>query len=321
MKTKALILATALIWGARAWAIELSLEENRSRRGSIGYVDMQKLFKAYPETIRAKENFEDVVRQAEEQVNLRKAAVLRQRNELSQLKIQRDFIAKNPIVSSAPVSALPAVSTMTAAMQSLPGFAGSAAASTAPAVALSTPPAAMPASAVPAISTAAAATPAQAVPVVSTAPATPASAVPAISTAAAATPAQAVPVVSTAPAATLASVVPVVSTAAAPPQAGAAPSAGTANRALSELDLKIAQAAKDLAQKEADFKEYQASSEKNLLDLESRKTEILLGKIHKAIKSVARREGISVVVDKSNIIFGHDTVDLTDKVLKELGGP
>ncbi len=74
-----------------AGAIELSLEENKAERGNIGYIDMQRLFRTFPETTRAKENFEELVKQAEEQLNLRKAEVLRLRNELSQLRIEREL--------------------------------------------------------------------------------------------------------------------------------------------------------------------------------------------------------------------------------------
>ena len=45
--------------------------------------------------------------------------------------------------------------------------------------------------------------------------------------------------------------------------------------------------------------------EKNLLDLGSRKTEILLGKIHRVIMDVARREGISVRWTRT-ISYGHE---------------
>ncbi|MDE2293561.1 MAG: OmpH family outer membrane protein, partial [Elusimicrobia bacterium] len=96
--------------------------------------------------------------------------------------------------------------------------------------------------------------------------------------------------------------------------------AANLNPALVELDAKIAVKEKELADKEAAYKAEQAASEKNLLDLESRKTEILLGKIHRAVQEVARREGVSVVVDKSSILYGHDAVDLTDKVMKYLRG-
>lgn len=306
MKT---VLCVLLCLAAPATAIELSLEENKGERGSIGYVDMQKLFRAHPETGKAKENFEELVRQAEEQVNLRKAEVLRLRSDLSQLKIQREFVARTPIAVTppppqppapapapkAPEPAPPALSTapMTAATQppapphgaqtqetpvdsrdflpTLPGFAGAPQPKREPRVIN-----------IPGVSTA---------PIVVQPPAAPQPSLIAKSTAAPALPAEAVDV-----------------------------SSAALNAALVEIDARIALKAKELAQKEAEFRDYQAAAEKSLLELETRKTEILLGKIHRAIQEVARREGVSVVVDKGTILFGHTAVDLTEKVLKHLKG-
>lgn len=249
-------------FGARA--IELSLEENRAEQGSIGYVDIQRLFKSYPETTRAKENFEEVVRQAEDQINLRKAEMLKLRNELSQLKIERDFMVKTPILiqkktepPQAPAPQPPPAPKPAAnpAIDSLPGFGAP----------------------------------------VSTNTKTESLVVN-------------IPGVSTAPI--------VVQ----PPAPKPAEPSAPALSPLAELDARIASKAADLIKKESGFREEQASTEKNLLDLESRKTEILLGKIYKAVSDVARKEGVGVVVDKSNILYGHNAIDLTDKVLKQLKG-
>jgi len=87
---------------------------------------------------------------------------------------------------------------------------------------------------------------------------------------------------------------------------------------IQQLDQDITDKTKLLEAKEADFKVYEDQAEKSLLDLESRKTEILLGRIYGAIQEVSRSEGLSVVVDKSQILFGHQGVDLTEKVLKKL---
>src|SRR5687767_11609000 len=91
------ILAACLALSLPAAAIELSLEENKAERGNIGYIDMQRLFRTFPETLRARENFEELLRQAEEQLNLRKAEILRLRGELAELRIEREFLAKTPI--------------------------------------------------------------------------------------------------------------------------------------------------------------------------------------------------------------------------------
>ena len=94
--------------------------------------------------------------------------------------------------------------------------------------------------------------------------------------------------------------------------------AAKAAQSLVELENKLAEKSRALQDKEAEFKTYQAQVEKNLLELEDKKTEILLGKIYRAVQEVAREEGVSVVIDRSQILFGHQAMDLTDKVLKKL---
>ncbi|MBI5625279.1 MAG: OmpH family outer membrane protein [Elusimicrobia bacterium] len=91
-------------------------------------------------------------------------------------------------------------------------------------------------------------------------------------------------------------------------------------QALADLDARISKKAGELSLKEEESRNLQSAAERGLLDLESRKTEILLGKIHRAIMDVARREGISVVVDKNSILYGHEAVDLTEKVIQALRG-
>ncbi len=252
-----------------AGAIELSLEENRAERGNIGYIDMKRLFVLFPETQRAKESFEDSVRQAEEQLNARKGDLLRLRAELGKLKTERAALAAAPapeppkpapvIVPMVLAAPNPQLDALLASTFTLPGFLSSASTSTSIAVSTAIMPAPV--------------------------------------------------VVSTVAAPSV-----VVSTPAAAAPAAALPSA------LQVLDDKIAQKTAELSRKETDFREYQAATEKSLLDLESRKSELLLGKIHKAVQEIARKEGVSVVVDKGSILYGHNAVDLTEKVLRHLKG-
>jgi Skp family chaperone for outer membrane proteins len=59
-------------------------------------------------------------------------------------------------------------------------------------------------------------------------------------------------------------------------------------------------------------------ADRGLLDVESRKTDQVLARIYRAVSEVSRREGVSVVIDKTTILYGQPAVDLTDKVLKYL---
>ena len=59
-------------------------------------------------------------------------------------------------------------------------------------------------------------------------------------------------------------------------------------------------------------------ADRGLLDVESRKTDQVLARLYRAVSEVARREGVSVVIEKAAILFGQPAVDLTDKVLRYL---
>ncbi|MFI5347130.1 MAG: OmpH family outer membrane protein [Elusimicrobiota bacterium] len=325
-------LIAVLLLTAPARAIELSLEENRAERGSVGYVDMQRLFSASPDAQRAKEGFEELVRQAEERVNLRKAELLKLRQQLDAARVERDALS----ISSA-AETPPAVSAATAAAP-------------APAVAVSTPAALVPG---PAASTTAAPAPVPAPPApapvprklsnvalpgmapdttpiappsTSTSPAAIAAAVAAIAVSTPTAPAAHAPVVS--PAAPAASVVASTASIAAaanmfpgPPPApvvAPAPAGPTLTQRLLELDGKIIRLQSDIAVKESELTRDHDEADHGLLDIESRKTDQILARLYRAITEVAHREGVSVVVDKTTILYGHPAVNLTDKVLKYL---
>lgn len=306
MKRTAASLAVALgLWAGHARALEVSLEENKAQRGNIGYIDMQKLFRLYPETQKAKQNFEEVLRQAEDQVNLRKAELIGLRAELIKLRMEREAAAKlaagiqtPPKPAPAPTPAAPAA---TAAVD--PSTAAATAVdsstSTAPAVDPSTSTTPTVAASTDTAGTTPVATSTDVLEGLLSSTTSPAAAPPPEE--------QGAPLIINLPGL---SPEPIVVQ---PPAAALAAAAS-----LGEIDQKLAERGKLLADKESEFKTYQGQVEKNLLELEDKKTEILLGKIYHAVQEVAREEGISVVVDRTQILFGHKAMDLTDKVIKKL---
>ncbi len=117
----------------QAGAIEISLEQNRSEHSSIGFVDMHRLFEAFPETQRAKESFQEVVSNTQEQLNQQKAQILRLQNTLADLKAQRQALMEGQQAPSQLPVAPPAVSSATASPVASAVLASTAAAmSTAP---------------------------------------------------------------------------------------------------------------------------------------------------------------------------------------------
>lgn len=292
-----------------ARAIELSLEENRAERGSVGYVDMRRLFAASPDAARAREGLEELVRQAEERVNAKKGELLRLRQDLGMLKIEREELAKSTPTASAPAPAKPA------------------AAAPAPAKPLSPTPAPAPApvTAAPPAEPPAASTPAASAPLTINLPGLtdgplnleqPGSSplnptrdrgtiAPAPAPSDSPSPAPA-PAPSPEPAAQ--------------PIPEPAPAGPTLAQRLLELDGRIVATQADIDRLQAELDRERLGAEATLLDAEGRKTDQVLARLYRAISEVARREGVSVVVDKSATLYGHPAVDLTDKVLKQLRG-
>jgi Skp family chaperone for outer membrane proteins len=284
MKTILAALAAVLLLTAPVRAIQLSLEENRAESGSVGFVDMQRLFDSSPDASRAKESFQDLIRQAEERVNLRKAEILKLRRELDDSRAARAALAASTETVPAPPAPAPAPAPVPAA-----ATVSTATAANAPAPALSTA-----AIALPGMTEEAAA------------PAAPPSASTATDDAGLKSLLQPAVAASTATAA--------APSAAAPP---AAPQTGKAERLLT-LDAKILALQAEIASKETELAKVHDDADKDLLAAEGRKTDRVLARLYRAIGTVAKREGVSVVIDKSSLLYGHPAMDLTDKVLAEL---
>lgn len=320
MKQLRLLLTAAVLSSALpARAIELSLEENRAERGSVGYVNMRSLFAASPDAARAREGLEELVRQAEERVNAKKGELLRLRQDLGTLKIEREELARSTPTASVPVKpampAAPAAAPATATPLS-PTPAPAPEPTPAPAPVTAAPPPAPPS---------ASTTPASApltinLPGLTDGPLNleqPGSSPlnPTRDRGPVAAPAPA-PSDSPSPAPP-----PAPAPAPAPePIPEAVPAGPTFAQRLLELDGRIVATQGDIDRLQGELDRERLGAEATLLDAEGRKTDQVLARLYRAISEVARREGVSVVVDKSATLYGHPAVDLTDKVLKQLRG-
>ncbi len=273
---KTLIAALLIAAPMRAQALELLLEENRGESGTIGYVDIDKVFKEYSGTTGAREDFLAEIKKKETALNDRKTAIYTLKAEMAKLRQEREFALTLPSlmdtqrsVDEAKAQALQASTQPVQAPQP----------STPTASALPPQQSAQPAAAQPVLqSTAAAALPSG----VASLPGMDTIDLPGVSK------------------------VPInrfkfsVST------------------SVPEIDAAIERKTKELSQKEDELKIFQKQAEKELLEYESRKSELLLGRIYVALKELATKEEVSVVVDKRNILYGQNAVDLTDKLIKKL---
>lgn len=261
-----------------AGALELLLEENRGESGTIGYVDIDRVFKEYSGTTGAREEFIAEIKRKEDAVNAKKVSVYTLKAEIAKLRQEREFALTLPSLldtqrSVAAAAQPPQVSTQAAAV--------STAAVSAPGLDVSTQAVAASTQTV-AVSTQALTTPATAA---INLPGMEGIDMPGIAR------------------------VPVnrfkfsVST------------------SVPEIDAALEAKEAALKVKEEELRNFQRMAERELLEYESRKSEILLGRIYVALKELAVKEEVSVIVDKRNILFGQNAVDLTDKLLKKLEEP
>lgn len=256
------LLSLCLLAPLPAAAIELSLEENKAERGGVGFVDMQRLFREYPETARAKEQFEAEVGTRRLEVQRKKAEIADLQAELARLTVERERLLSEALTEPPPQAGEPPETSTPAS----PGLIA-----TLPGIQTST----------------------ESVPTPMTVSTEPATAPMEVSTEAAGAQPPAAP-------------------------ASAAAQAASAAQRAKDMEGQIAVKQQEIDDLKKAFKEFQSGVEKQLLDLEKRRVQILLGRIYDVVQQVAKEEGVGIVVDKTSILYGQQAVDLTDKLVERL---
>ncbi len=300
---KIIFLLLPLLVPLKAAALELLLEENRGESGTIGYVDIDRVFKEYSGTTGAREDFMAAIKTKEDAVNAKRAAIFTLKAEIAKLRQEREFALMLPSL----------LETKRRVDEAARAAAQAAEVSTATAV-ISTVTAATPAE-TPAVSTGTAAAISTGTAEAVTAPAAAASPVPvpALAAAETSTPAPA------APPPGMPGMPAIEDTEL--PAVYSAPGNSfkfSISTSVPEIDSALAGRESELKTKESDLRDFQRAAERELLDYESHKSEILLGRIYVALKELAAKEEVSVVVDKRNILYGQNAVDLTGKLLTKL---
>ena len=279
-----LLLCAAMVsaFGApMARAIELSLEENRAERGSVGFVDIKRLFAASPDATRAREGLEELVRQAEERVNTKKAELLRLRQNFGTLQIEREELAR-----STPTATVPAPPKAAEEFKPVPT----------PVTAL--PPSSQIHGAIPPPES-------MAQPPIASAQATPALSMinlPGLTDG---------PLNLERPGASplnptrdrgALQAPPTPAVEVSTPLAPAVPSGPTLAQRLLEIDGRIVAMQGEVDRQQGELDRERLGAERTLLDAESRKTDQVLARLYRAISEVAKREGVSVVVDNCHAL-------------------
>jgi Skp family chaperone for outer membrane proteins len=76
----------------------------------------------------------------------------------------------------------------------------------------------------------------------------------------------------------------------------------------------------DLDARKAELVELRKQATADLAAFQAQQSQLILGKIYQALRDVAVEEQVAVVVDKSSILYGDASIDLTDKLQQRVRG-
>lgn len=76
----------------------------------------------------------------------------------------------------------------------------------------------------------------------------------------------------------------------------------------------------DLQQKQLEYEDLRKQAAADLATFETQQNQLILGRIYEALRDLAAEEQITLVVDKSAILFGAANVDLTEKLQVKVRG-
>lgn len=84
------------------------------------------------------------------------------------------------------------------------------------------------------------------------------------------------------------------------------------------LQKRIDANKRQLERQIAEFKSFRGNAVADMKVIQTQKTYGVMSKIYAVLQVLARDEGVSVVLDKSYVLYGEDTVDLSDKLIQRM---
>ena len=81
---------------------------------------------------------------------------------------------------------------------------------------------------------------------------------------------------------------------------------------------ELAQKEELLSKREVDLEAFVGGTEQEIAKLEEGRNMEILAQIYRILQETASRSGYTIVLDKDNILYGQNTVDITDLVIKKL---
>ncbi len=98
------------------------------------------------------------------------------------------------------------------------------------------------------------------------------------------------------------------------------PAAEGAPDAAASVGQNIVKMRDDLDARKTELVELRKQATADLAAFQAQQSQLILGKIYQALRDVAVEEQVAVVVDKSSILYGDASIDLTDKLQQRVRG-
>ncbi len=99
-----------------------------------------------------------------------------------------------------------------------------------------------------------------------------------------------------------------------------APASDSATATNAGPDTPSSDMKKQLESQMAELDDLRKQSERDLATFQNQQSQIILGKIYQALRDLAQEEQVTLVVDKSSILYGDTAIDLTDKLQNKVRG-
>lgn len=77
----------------------------------------------------------------------------------------------------------------------------------------------------------------------------------------------------------------------------------------------------ELSKKESELEVFIGLAEQEIRQMEEGKSMTVMARIYRTLEDISSRQGYSVVLDKSDILYGESAIDITDQLIQKLNAP
>lgn len=89
---------------------------------------------------------------------------------------------------------------------------------------------------------------------------------------------------------------------------------------INNIENGISAMKKDILKKREELNTIIKDNKNELIKLEEKQTETVMADLYSLFEKIAKEENLVIILDKNNVLYGHQVHDITDKVIERLQG-